>query len=78
MNINLELLKNHICGMIKSQLTDFEIDADEIANSTAIKALSEIQAILFNEEYSDFEIVDEIVEVFIRYGLDFGYQHEYC
>ena len=78
MNIKLELLKNHICGIIKSQLTDFEIDPDEIADSTAIKALTEIQAILFNEEYSDFEIVDEIVEVFIRYGLDFGYQHEYC
>lgn len=77
MNIKLELLKNSICDIICSRLDDFEIDADKIAETTAIKALSEIQSIILNKNKSDFDIVEDIVCVFEKYRLDFGDRHDF-
>ncbi len=77
MEIKTELLKTHISDYINSQIHNFEIDADEIANTVAIKMLSEIQNILKNDDYSDFEIVEEIVCVFEKYEIDFGNIHDF-
>ena len=76
MNIKLELLKDNIHDIIDSRLADFEINADEIADTTAIKALSEIQSILAND-LDDFEMVEKIVCVFEKYKLDFGQYHDF-
>ncbi len=76
MNIKVELLKNYISDYINQNINDFEIDADKIADSVAIKALSEIQNILITDN-SDEEIVEQIVEVFEKYNLDFGSCHNY-
>ncbi len=76
-DIKLELLKGYISDFINSKLEDFEIDADKIANTTAIKMLSEIQKIISNEDYSDFEIVEEIVCLFEKNGIDFGSCHDF-
>ncbi len=75
--IKTELLKLYISDYIKNNITDFEIDANEIANTTAIKILAEIQKILANEDYTDFEIVEEIVCLFEKYKLDFGGCHDF-
>ena len=77
MNIKLELLKNSIHNIIDTRLNDIEIDVNEISQTTAIKALCEIQKILKNDSYSDFEVVDKIVDIFQKYNLDFGNQHDF-
>ena len=77
MNIKTELLKRHITDYINTQIKDFEIDADEIADTTAIKTLAEIQDILRNDNYSDFEIVERIVCVFEKFKIDWGSCHDF-
>ena len=62
MNIKTELLKEYIA----------EIDANKITNTVAINILAEIQKIIKNNNYSDFEMIEEIVKVFEKYKLDFG------
>ncbi len=77
MDIKLELLKGHIRDYINSNLNDFRIDADTIADTVAISMLSEIQEIIKNEEYTDFDAVEEIVCVFEKYNVDFGSRHDF-
>ncbi|MBO4898639.1 MAG: hypothetical protein J5590_10115 [Clostridia bacterium] len=77
MEIKLDLLKKHICDTINNQLCDFEIDVNEIANTTAVMALFEIQKTLKNTDLSDFEVVEEIVCVFEKYNLDCGARHDF-
>lgn len=77
MEIKTELLKKHISDYINSQIDNFEIDADKIANTVATQMLSEIQSIIKNDNYSDFEIVEEIVCVFEKYKIDFGNCHDF-
>lgn len=78
MNIKLELLKTYISDVINDRWTDFiEIDADKISDSVAINILSEIQKIIANEDYSDFEVVEEIVLIFEKYKIDFGSRHDF-
>ena len=64
MNIKTEIIKSYISDMICNSISDFDIDADEIANSKAIEMLEEIQQILKNDSLDDFEMIDEIVCVF--------------
>lgn len=77
MKIKLELLKKYICDTIDNQLCDFEIDADKIADTTAILALSEIQSIISDHNNSDFDAVEKIVCVFEKYLIDFGERHDF-
>lgn len=77
MNIKLELLKSYISDFINSNLDDFEINASEIADTTAISILSEVQNIIRNENHSDFQAIEEIVNVFEKYKIDFGSRHEF-
>lgn len=77
MKIKTDLIKNCIIDTVCSRIFDFEIDADSVADSTAITVLGEIQKIVQNTELADFEIVEEIVSVFSSYNLDFGAQHDF-
>ena len=77
MKIKVYLLKTHISDFINSRIEDFEIDADDIANTVAIKILAEIQEIIKNDSYSDFERIEEIVCVFEKYKIDFGNCHDF-
>ncbi len=77
MNIKVELLKNYISDFINFKIEDFEIDASQIADTTAIQMLSEIQKVIKNDAYSDFEIVEEIVCIFEKYNIDFGNCHDF-
>ena len=77
MKIKVELLKTHISDFINSRIEDFEIDADDIAITVAIKILAEIQEIIKNDSYSDFERIEEIVCVFEKYKIDFGNCHDF-
>lgn len=77
MTIKTELLKLFIMDFIGNRINDFEIDVDKITNTVAIKMLAEIQEIIKNDDYSDFEIVEEIVCVFEKYKIDFGHCHDF-
>ena len=77
MNIKLELLKRYIADFIDNNLDDFEIDESKVANTTAISMLYEIQSIIKNETYSDFDAIEKIVCVFEKYRIDFGSRHDF-
>lgn len=77
MNIKTELLKNHIIDFIKHRIEDFNIGASEISDTSAINMLAEIQKVIKNETYSDFEVVEEIVCIFEKYNIDFGSRHDF-
>ena len=77
MNIKLELLRGYVADIINSHIKVFEIDASEIADTTAIKMISEIQKIVKDENYDDFEAMDEIVRVFERYDVSAGNRHDF-
>ncbi len=77
MNIKLELLKNEISDIVTGRLDQLDIDADKIADTEAIKIISEIQQVLLNEDYDDFEIVDEIVEIFYHHNINTGGLHDF-
>ena len=77
MNIKLELLQNAIFDAISEKLSYVEIDADKIADTTAIKALSEIKDIINDDTKSDFDAVEEIVCVFEKYNIDIGGRHDF-
>ena len=77
MNIKLELLKTYISDYITSNLENFELDASQIVDTTATKILSEIQKVIKDEQYSDFDAVEEIVCIFEKYNIDFGSRHNF-
>ena len=77
MNIKVELLKNYITDFIKFKIEDFEINASEIADTTATQMLYEIQNVIKNEDYSDFEAIEQIVCIFEKYNIDFGVRHDF-
>lgn len=77
MTIRTELLKRHISDYVNYHIEDFEINADEIVNSTAIKLLFEIQKIIQNDKYSDFEMVEKITCLFEKYNIDGGACHDF-
>ena len=77
MEIKTELLKKYISDYINFQFKDFEIEADKIADSAAINILAEIQNIIKNDIYSDFEKVENIVSIFENNKLDFGNCHDF-
>ena len=77
MKIKKEILKRYIIDTVNEQIEDFEIDANKITDTIAIKILAEIQEILKNDKYTDFEIVEEIVCVFEKYKIDFGGCHDF-
>ena len=76
-NIKVELLKRHISDMIINNITEFEIDENKIADTVAIKMLSEIQEIIQNDSYSDFDMVEKIVCIFGKYKIDAGTCHDF-
>ena len=77
MRIKTEILRGYVADFVCARIEDFDIDANEIANSRAINALGEIQLIIQNDKFSDFEMVEEIVNIFEKYELDFGTTHDF-
>ncbi len=77
MKIKIELLKGYISDYVNSYLEDFEIDASQIANTTAIQMLGEIQKVVQDENYSDFDAIEEIVCIFEKYRIEAGSRHDF-
>ncbi|MBE7048986.1 MAG: hypothetical protein E7393_06440 [Ruminococcaceae bacterium] len=77
MNIKLELLRNYISDFINYRIEDFEIDASQITDTTATQMLFEIQKVIKDEKYSDFDAVEQIVSIFEKYNVDSGFRHDF-
>ena len=77
MNIKLELLKRYVADFINNRINDFNIDASEIADTTAIQMLREIQKVIQDEKYSDFDAIEEIVCIFEKYKINAGFRHDF-
>lgn len=77
MNIKVELLKNKIAELIINRLEEINIDADKITDSLATDIIAEIQHVLLNENLNDFEIVDEIVDIFNKNNIQTGKIHDF-
>lgn len=77
MKIKAELIKAYIADMICNSITDFEIDAEKIADTKATMALEEIQQVLNKNDLDDFEMIEEIVCIFEKYKLDAGVCHDF-
>ncbi len=77
MYIKLELLKRYIADFINNGIENFEIDANEVANTVAIEMLAEIQSIICDDKNSDFDAIEKIVCVFEKYDIDAGCRHDF-
>ena len=77
MEIKVELIKGYICDCICDHIKDFRIDADDIANTTAISLLSEVREAIANKENTDFDAIEEIICAFEKYGIDCGGRHDF-
>ena len=77
MNIKWELMKKYISDFINNNVENLEIDVCEIADTVAINMLYEIQEIIKNENYSDFDAIEKIVCIFEKYQIDFGCRHDF-
>ena len=77
MDIKFELLSNTISELVIQRLDTISIDADKIADTTAITILSEIRRIIQNIEISDYDVVEKIVILFEKYGIDAGARHDF-
>ena len=77
MNIKLELLRDYITDFIRFRIKDFEIDASQIADTTAINALAAIQKVIKDEDCSDFDAIEKIVCIFEDYKIDAGFRHDF-
>ncbi len=77
MTIKTELLKRFLADAICRDIEYFnDFDENLIANTTAIKALAEIQSVL-KEDISDFDTVEKIVCIFEKYKIDAGPCHDF-
>ena len=77
MNIKIELLRNYISDFIKCKIEDFEMNASQIVDTAATNMLREIQSIIRNENYSDFDAIEEIVCVLQKNRIDSGFRHDF-
>ena len=86
MKLKYELFANAVSETIREKikmyadfngLNELDIDVNEIADSTAIKALSEIQNVVQNDKISDFDAIEEIVKIFEKYDISAGPRHDF-
>ncbi len=77
MNIKLEILSKEISEIIINNMGNLNIDADKITDTKSIQMLDTIKGYINNEELSDFEIVEKIVELFETQNIDCGGCHDF-
>ena len=78
MTIKEELVKKQVAECIAANIRIPDYDINSIASDTALKALEEIKAVIFkHDRLSDFDIVDEIVDIFTKYGIDTRGCHDF-
>lgn len=77
MDLKIELLSNGLYDLIKENLTNLEFDYNIIVDTSAITALRDIQSVIQNDALSDFNAIEEIINIFEKYNLSFGNRHDF-
>ncbi len=83
MSMKKELVVEALITMMEEQFDRYlELDETQMADTVAIRVLSEIQDVLqtksdFYDPNNDFEIVEEIVKIFYKYNLNPGPCHDF-
>ncbi|MBQ3038817.1 MAG: hypothetical protein IJD30_06545 [Clostridia bacterium] len=77
MDIRLELSVDIIAQMIKRQISMMDIDLGKIAECRAIIMLEKIKAVVGNDALSDFDAMEEIVNIFEEFGVSAGDRHDF-
>ncbi|MGN0163230.1 MAG: hypothetical protein ACI4EA_06575 [Candidatus Ornithomonoglobus sp.] len=73
-----ELFARRIADSLISALYDMNFeDAAEQAAAQAAAILKEIQATIKNDSLSDFDVIEEIICIFEKHGLDAGNRHDF-
>lgn len=70
MKINLGLLKGYIADEVVRKFDELEVDATKIADTKATIMLGEIYAIMQNEDYEPYEMIEAITKVYYENRLD--------
>lgn len=73
MKIKIELTDDIIVETVMRKLENLEYEIE----SKALKMLSEIYEVIINDELSDFDVVEEIVNIFEKNGEDCGIRHDF-
>ncbi len=78
MKVAEELLCQDIGRNVLNMLEFCKEEFIETTDAKAVEVLEKIKAVLYrHEELSDFEIVNEIVIIFIKYNIDIGGCHDF-
>lgn len=78
MDIKLELLSEVISETIYSAIKNMDINTDKMIDSKACKILDEIKNVIQDVNIeNDFEIVEEIVCIFEKHGINAGSRHDF-
>ena len=77
MDIRLELSVDIIAQMIKRQISMMDIDLGKIAECRAIIMLEKIKAVVGNDALSDFDAMEEIVNICEEFGVSAGDRHDF-
>jgi len=73
MKIKIELTDDIIVETVMRKLENLEYEIE----CKALKMLSEIYEVIINDELSDFDVVEEIVNIFEKNGEDCGIRHDF-
>jgi len=77
MSIRKELLSKIISEAIINCPDFTDINFNLEAEKSSLLALSEIQKIVKNDELSDYDAIEEIIDIFEKYNLDSGNRHDW-
>jgi len=77
MTIKTELIKKYLSDYILNCISDFEIDENKIVSIKAVDLLNEIQTIIQNDKFSDFDKVEKIVCLFDENHINAGCCHDF-
>lgn len=77
MNVNTQLLKGYISDYITKGIDDFDIDADKICNTLATEVLKRIHNVILQDDLSDIDAMEEIIEIMEEYNIYCGSRHDY-
>ncbi len=77
MDIARELMTKQLKEIFTREKEALEEKMNEVVQSMALMCLSDIQKIIQNDELDDSYVVEEIVCIFEKYGIDAGVRHDF-
>ncbi len=67
------VVADHCAKLFREEKFDFA----ELAHQTGLCILSEIQQVILNEEFDDFDAIEEIVCIMEKHNLNTGFRHDF-